>query len=40
MNEKHSHRSLDWIAQGLDAAVVDARQALESYLSGESNAEK
>ena len=40
MNEKHSHRLLDWIAQGLDAAIIGARQALESYLSGESNAEK
>ena len=40
MNEKHSHRSLDWIAQGLDTAIVGARQTFESYLSGESNTEK
>lgn len=40
MNKKHSHRSFDWIAQGLDADIIGARQTIESYLSGENNAEK
>jgi len=40
MNEKQSHRSLDWVSQGLDEAVVGARQTLESYLSGSSEPEK
>ena len=40
MNEKQSHRSLDWVSQGLDEAVVGARQTLESYLSGSSEPDK
>ncbi|MFB1001479.1 MAG: hypothetical protein QMC22_02945, partial [Pseudomonadales bacterium] len=40
MNEKQSHRSLDWVSQGLDEAVIGARQTLESYLSGSSEPDK
>ena len=40
MNAKQNHRSLDWISQGLDEAIIGARQSLESYLSGSSEPEK
>lgn len=40
MNENHNHQSSDWITQGLDDAIVGARQTLESYLSGASDAKK
>ena len=40
MNEKQNHRSLDWVSQGLDEAIIGARQTLESYLSGASEPDK
>lgn len=38
--EAHNHRSLDWIAPGLDENLATARRLIESYLSGADNAQK
>lgn len=40
MNERHNHRSLDWIAPGLNEAINNARRLVESYLSGNNDKEK
>ena len=40
MNERHNHRSLDWIAPGLNEAINNARRLVESYLSGNNDKAK
>ena len=36
----HKHRSLDWIAPGMDDTLATTRRLVESYLSGNYNTQK